>query len=97
MFSPGEFHGQGAGYSPQGHKELDTTERLTHTQTLKLEQALFFFPSKQLFSLSTDESQSGNPHFTDDILSFVSGLVPHLPAMGEKEGKFLSPHKGRRG
>ena len=27
----GEFHGQRslAGYSPQGHKELDTTERLT--------------------------------------------------------------------
>ena len=29
---PGEFHGQRrlAGYSPSGHKELDTTERLTH-------------------------------------------------------------------
>ena len=31
---PGNFHGQKslAGYSPWGHKELDTTERLTHTQ-----------------------------------------------------------------
>ena len=32
MFLPGEFHGQKslAGYSPQGHKELDMTERLTY-------------------------------------------------------------------
>ena len=31
VFLPGEFHGQRslAGYSPQGHKELDSTERLT--------------------------------------------------------------------
>ena len=34
-FLPGEFHGQRslAGYSPWGCKELDTTERLTHTHT----------------------------------------------------------------
>ena len=33
---PGEFHGQRslAGYSPGGHKELDTTEWLTHTKSL---------------------------------------------------------------
>ena len=31
VFLPEEFHGQKSlvGYSPQGHKELDTTERLT--------------------------------------------------------------------
>ena len=31
VFLPGEFHGQRslAGYSPWGHKELDTTEQLT--------------------------------------------------------------------
>ena len=31
VFWPGEFHGRGslAGYSPQGCKESDTTERLT--------------------------------------------------------------------
>ena len=30
VFLPGEFHRQGslAGYSPRGHKEWDTTERL---------------------------------------------------------------------
>ena len=34
VFLHGEFHGQRnlAGYSPWGHKELDTTEQLTHTQ-----------------------------------------------------------------
>ena len=32
VFLPGEFHGQRSlgGYSPWGHKELDTTEELTH-------------------------------------------------------------------
>ena len=32
VFLPGEFHGQRslAGYSPWGHKELYTTEQLTH-------------------------------------------------------------------
>ena len=32
---PGEFHGQRSleGYSPWGHKELNTTEQLTHTHT----------------------------------------------------------------
>ena len=34
LFLPGEFHGQRslAGYSPWDHKELDTTEQLTHTR-----------------------------------------------------------------
>ena len=33
VFLPGEFHGQRSlvGYSSSGHKELDTTEQLTHT------------------------------------------------------------------
>ena len=35
VFLPGEFLGQRnlVGCSPQGHKESDTTERLTHTDT----------------------------------------------------------------
>ena len=34
VFSPAEFHGQRSlvGYSPWGHKELDMTKQLTHTQ-----------------------------------------------------------------
>ena len=31
---PGEFHGL---YSPWGHKELDTTERLSHCMAYKLQ------------------------------------------------------------
>ena len=40
VFLPGKFHRQRslAGYSPWGCKELDMTERLTHT--------FFFFPPK---------------------------------------------------
>ena len=32
-FLPGKYHGQRglAGYSPQGHKESDTTEQLKHS------------------------------------------------------------------
>ena len=35
VFLPGKSHGQWSleGYSPWGHKELDMTERLTHTHT----------------------------------------------------------------
>ena len=34
VFLPGEFHGERSlvGYSSWGHKESDTTERLTHTE-----------------------------------------------------------------
>ena len=37
VFLPGESHGQRslAGYSPWGHKELGTTEKLTYTQVIK--------------------------------------------------------------
>ena len=36
VFLPGEFHGQRSlgGYSPWGHKELDTTEQLTLSLSL---------------------------------------------------------------
>ena len=36
IFLPGEFRGQRslAGYSPEGHKESDTTEETSHTQDL---------------------------------------------------------------
>ena len=35
VFLPGECHGQKSllGYSPWDHKELDTTEQLTHTHS----------------------------------------------------------------
>ena len=38
VFLPGELRGQRrlVGYSPWGHKELDTTEQLTHTHGYSL-------------------------------------------------------------
>ena len=44
VFFPGEFHGLRslAGYSSWGHKELDMTERLTHTHTLSLKGQQFY-------------------------------------------------------
>ena len=38
LFLPGKFHGERslAGYSPWDHKELDTTERVTHRQNSSL-------------------------------------------------------------
>ena len=48
VFLPGELHGQRSleGYSPQGHKELDMTEQLTHTlKTLILEPNVLFSAS----------------------------------------------------
>ena len=40
VFLPGEFHGQSslAGYSPWGHKESDTTERLNTAQVVEMTQ-----------------------------------------------------------
>jgi len=37
VFLPGEFHGQRSlgGYSPGGHKELNVTEQLRHTEQLR--------------------------------------------------------------
>ena len=37
VFLPGEFHGQRSlvGYSSWGHKEVDTTEQVTHTENMK--------------------------------------------------------------
>ena len=53
VFLPGEFHEQRSlvGYSPRGHKECDTTERLTHTHTHTHTHILYlevFFPSNIL-------------------------------------------------
>ena len=49
--SPGETHGQRSlvGHSPQGHKESDTTERLTFTFTMKKVQ----IPLNRTFYLET--------------------------------------------
>ena len=93
VFSPGEFHGQVAGYSPQGHKELDTTERLTHTQTLKLEQALFFFPQNNCFLCPLMNLSLETP--TSQMTSFLLflGLCPTSLPWERKKGNSSSPTK----
>ena len=55
VFLPGESHGQRslAGYSPWGHKESDTTERLTTTKTA----------SKFHIIQRWENGHSGCPHF----------------------------------
>ena len=48
LFLPGKFHGERslAGYSPWDHKELDTTERVTHRQNSSLPVELNWLISK---------------------------------------------------
>ena len=64
VFLPGKFHGQRSlvGYSPRGHKESDTTERLsacactrTHTHTHTRTQLLY---NVVLVSTAQQKSQS---------------------------------------
>ena len=56
---PGKFHGQNSlvGYSPQGHKELDMTERLTlsfHSSLIAIVLAwVSLSPMKNIESVST--------------------------------------------
>ena len=47
VFLPGEFHGQRSlvGYSPWGHKESDTAERLTLSLTTPLLRVVFMSSS----------------------------------------------------
>ena len=52
-FWPGEFHGL---YSPWGHKELDTTERLSLTHS---EQGSIFVPRSQQGEDTAKETEEG--------------------------------------
>ena len=44
VFLPGEFFGQRSltDYSPWGHKDLDTTERLTHNATVNIVLSIYW-------------------------------------------------------
>ena len=63
VFLPGEFHGQRnlADYSPWCHKELDTTERLTHFTILKIKM--------ETFLEQENTSKHTNSHQGDDIIA----------------------------
>ena len=51
VFLPGKFHRQRSpvGYSPLGHKELDTTEQLIHTQSIIFKALYISDPHLHLF------------------------------------------------
>ena len=79
VFLPGESHGQRslAGYSPWGHKELDTTEwlrtqRIYHLISLRL----FFFSSHPSAHLVVREwgQEEKNRNYSDDYRQGSEGL-----------------------
>ena len=49
-FLPGKSHGQRrlTGYSPKGHKELDMTERLSNSNSIKYPQFYYLIPLEEL-------------------------------------------------
>ena len=71
----GEFHGQKslAGYSPWGHKELDTNEWLTYFKAFVLFLNRFYLLIPSSLSLP-------NPYFK--LFLFLAQLVKNLPAKG---------------
>lgn len=57
----------------------------------------FFPPQSNCFLCPLMNLGPGNPHFTMTHFPLFPNLLPTPPATGEKPGKFLFPHKGRRG
>ena len=72
VFLPGESHGQRslAGYSPWGHKELDTTERLTHTPET-------FFYKMCRTSMTTHMQQSTRLKSKEQTQHGAGFVLPH--------------------
>ena len=84
LFWPGEFHGRRslAGYSPWGHKELDTTKRLT----LSFSSFPFPLPLASLLFSTICKASSDN-HF-GFLNFFFFGMILVLPPVQYYE--FLS-------
>ena len=65
VFLPGKSHGQRnlAGYNPWGLKELDTTERLTHTRVKKHlgKNVSFYFSTSKFLTLKNGRDFLGDP------------------------------------
>lgn len=79
-----------------GHRRCKIKTEIKRKQIPKLEQALFFFPLKQLFHTRPRPRPllnlcPGNPLFRDDVLSLVSG--PALTLVGKSPGELLFPHR----
>ena len=72
IFLPGEFHGHRSvvGYSPQGHKESDTTERLSKA----------YITSNVYVNSNTPKPQGlQDPLQNPCLLSSSSSFPPHYP------------------
>ena len=86
VFLPGKFHGHRslAGYSPWGHKELDTTKATSHTHThTHLPKSGTLAHPLSLASVSSLPSRVAAP------FSLGSGTVP--PAPGPASPRHYSP------
>ena len=91
-FLPGKFHGQRSlvGYSPWGHKESDTTERLRHTHTVAIKSVLWMTIlapgsikyDKRLHPGRNEPSYCGSwpgfPCFHHQTLGCLNQSPPHL-------------------
>ena len=84
-FLPGEFRGQRglAGYSPQGHKESDTTERLKHTQNKEHSTSQGYIPSRFCFFLKSPYTASQFDLGTWEVSFIIDGIS----ALVSQEGR----------
>ena len=80
VFLPGEAHGQRslAGYSPQGHKESDTTEETEHKHTFRHSQARFLRKEGLSRPLHLCKCWSSYQEFPSSSLPHPSSLHPGL-------------------
>ena len=85
-FFAGESHGQRrlVGYSPNGHKELDTTEQLHTHKTQKVETCChFLWVSDYVYNLHNIIYQLC---FIKKTLCFSKRLHPHMHVEGLRKG-----------
>ena len=85
VFLPGEFHGQRslAGYSPWGHKDVDTTEQLTtsvicHINKLKNQNHMII-----LMEAEKPSEKIQHPFIIKILHLEVLGVCTELPALSE--------------
>ena len=80
VFLPGEVHGQRtlAGYSPQGHKESDTTEQLTHFHIDLFNLYIWLYTSSPLSHLSLTLVNCGDHQPSISLIPYVTVTVLFL-------------------
>ena len=91
-FLPGEFHGQRslAGYSPQSHKESDTTERLSTLHSLCGNSPLeTYVPKGNSFCSLMDKTPLRLTGLVVQLVSVFVCVCPHR--FCAKSKKYTSP------